>query len=571
MSSRAVRTGLARSGNIRRRPQRIASLPLFPTLPLPAPGHPVDVRPAAPAVVLREAPRELWIGVHLPRLPVEALGAVATKQATKQGRVAPRAVVELQGQTQYIVTLCERAERLGVRPGMSLAAALALVPGLDTRPKETSREKVLLERLAMRAQRFTPRVSLVPPDGLLLEVKGSLHLFGGVVGLCRAFEAECHAVGVQPLLSLAPVPLAALAGARAGKGFIVTQEAHLVGQLASLPLMSLRWPVEVIERLKQVGVSTVGEVLRLPRAGFARRFGKAQLAMLDRLTGRDADLRTRFQARERFTRRYPLLYDLEHHEAILTTLEPLLQELGAFLQARQCGITRLECLLLHRHAPPTRCVLRLAAPAASARHFAKLFSERLATLSLPESVRTLELRSGSLVPRAPTPEALWQSGEHGGGPCAEAPELIEHLRSRLGHEAVYGLQIVAAHRPETAWAATELTNALANVQTSAQANVQTSAQASDRKPASDRSPWPAFRRPAWLLRVPRLLHEHAGLPRRRGPLQLLSGPERIETAWWDGGDISRDYYVALDVHGVRLWIFRERTPPHRWFLQGVFG
>jgi protein ImuB len=75
----------------------------------------------------------------------------------------------------------------------------------------------------------------------------------------------------------------------------------------------------------------------------------------------------------------------------------------------------------------------------------------------------------------------------------------------------------------------------------------------------------------WLLPAPRLLSEREGLPRRRGPLQLLGGPERIETAWWDGGDISRDYYVARDVHGVRLWIFRERLAPHRWFLHGVFG
>jgi protein ImuB len=84
-------------------------------------------------------------------------------------------------------------------------------------------------------------------------------------------------------------------------------------------------------------------------------------------------------------------------------------------------------------------------------------------------------------------------------------------------------------------------------------------------------PWPAFRRPLWLFPAPRLLAERDGLPRRRGPLRLLGEAERIETGWWDGGDIARDYFTAVDLHGVRLWVFRERGAPHRWFLHGVFG
>jgi protein ImuB len=533
MSSRAVRPEHARAGSIRPRPQRSEPIPLFP------------VARESGTAPLAEA-RELWIGAHLPWLPVEALGPPAE---------SPRAIVELQGQTQFVVAVCERAEHWGVRPGMSLAAALALVPHLETRSRDLQREKQLLERLAAQAQRFTPRVSLVPPDALVLEVKGSLHLFGGTEGLCRALENECRAAGVQPRLSLAPVPLAALAAARSGKTFVITQPAHLVGPVSALSLVTLRWPSEVLQRLRQIGVYTIGEALRLPRAGFARRFGKAQLAMLDRLTGRDADLRASFRMRERFRRRHELLYELEHHAAILGTLEPLVHELGEFLKARQCGITRLDCLLQHRHAPVTRCVLKLAAPAASATHLVKLLGERLAVLTLPEPVRAFELRSGWLVSRAPAAESLWQPGEHGGGANPESAELIEHLRARLGHEAVYGTQVLASHRPESAWVATDPGNLRVPV---------------PGRPAIEGFP-SAFRRPIWLVLVPKRLRERDGLPRRRGALQLLSGPERIETAWWDGGDIARDYYVARDIHGVRLWIFRERTAPHRWFLHGVFG
>jgi protein ImuB len=437
---------------------------------------------------------------------------------------------------------------------------------------ETARSPVSLEQLALCAQRFTPRVSLVPPDGLVLEVKGSLHLFGGVEGLSRALASECASLGLKSMMALAPTPLAALVAARAdkpgknmGKLFVVTEPTRLVGQLMPLPLALLRWPEETLIRLARMGVRTIGQALRLPRAGFARRFGTDSLATLDRLTGRSPDLRDRFHARERFRRRRELNYELESHDAILAALEPLLAELGKFLEARQCGVMKLECLLRHRHAEPTSCVLGLAAPLADVRRLTELLGERLSRLTLPEPVRACELRSSSLVLRVFASNSVWQPGEHGGGAGAEAPELIERLRVRLGPEAVYGLQVLPGHRPENAWGVRE------PVTKPGAAPPEVRGHYRARRVPETTPPWPAFRRPTWLLPMPKLLSERDGLPRRRGPLRLLGEPERIETGWWDGGDIARDYYTALDVHGVRLWIFRERAEPHRWFLHGVFG
>ncbi len=119
---------------------------------------------------------------------------------------------------------------------------------------------------------LTPRVSLVPPDGLVLEVKGSLHLFNGVEGLSRALASECALLGLKSMVALSPTPLAALVAARVGKPFIVTELTRLVGQLMPLPLAALRWPQETFERLARMGVRTIGQVLRLPRAGFHAAF-----------------------------------------------------------------------------------------------------------------------------------------------------------------------------------------------------------------------------------------------------------------------------------------------------------
>jgi len=414
-----------------------------------------------------------------------------------------------------------------------------------------------LERLATRAQRFTPRVSLAPPDGLLLEVAGSLHLFAGVTGLRRELMEECLSLRFRPVLAFAPTPLAALTAARAGQTLVITDLAQLVGQLAPLPLDALRWPEETRARLARTGVRTIGAVLRLPRAGFARRFGMTQLAQLDALTGRSRDLRAAFQAPVRFRRRRELDCELSDQGRLLTELVPLIAALGAFLTARQCGVMELECRLVHRQAPPTRCVLSLAAPCADEQQLAALFGEHLNALRLPAPVRACELRADQLVPQLPPGRCLWQPGEHGGEAGEPSDGLIDRLRARLGSEAVYGLSLRQEHRPEGAWIVTR--------------PPPVRARRAMRERATDEPCGAGPQRPLWLLPAPQPLAAPDGLPRRRGTLRLSSEPERIETGWWDGGEVARDYYTAVDGQGVRLWVFRERAAPHGWFLHGVFG
>ena len=487
-----------------------------------------------------------------------------------------------------------------------------------------------LERLGARAQRLTPRVSLAPPDGLLLEVKGSLHLFGGVEGVSLEMADECSRLRMPCRLAIAPTPLAALALARAGLAaeggerpdrarrgatsgrtgvrpglarsrdsaaemsgpaapppgtangtasrdrrsppllLAITEPAQLVGKLSPLPLAMLRWPQDTLARLARIGVRTIGEALRLPRAGFARRFGTAQLQTLDRLVGRASDLKDRFEVRARFRRRRELLYELESHAALLAVLGPLLEELGYFLEGRQCGVLALECRLWHRTVPPTSCVLRLAAPLADPAQLAVLLGERLSALVLPEPVRACELRSGPLIARVLDSGGLWQPGERGGGVAAGAPELIERLRARLGTEAVYGLQVVEDHRPEAAWQVREPGVRSGASQCGGGRRGMMGVPGGGEDIPSG-GPTASAASPLWLLPAPRLLRESGGRPRRRGELRLIGEAERIETGWWDGREIARDYYTAVDARGARLWVFREREPPHRWFLHGVFG
>jgi protein ImuB len=516
------------------------------------------VRPASPPpkgppegpggqAALKLEPRELWIAAHVPQLSLLALREPGENR---------RLVIVDEDHNQRIVDADANAQAAGVRLGMTLGAALAAAPGIEPCARDVMRECALMQRLAGIAATFTPQVSIEPPDGLLLEIKPSINLFGGLRELCRRLRDACHSdplfaqIGAAPHFTLAPTPLAALAAARAGARCFITDPAALPARLKPLPLGVLRWPEGHGTRLLAMGVHTLGELMRLPRAGFARRFSPALLADLDRLLGRRADPRARLAPRERYRGVRDLDHEIEDHERILQALAPLLEELEQFLRARQRGITALQCRFHHYRAAATRCTLRLAAPEASAARLTRLLRERLAGIVLPAPVRRCELRGGALTARPLANQPLWSPGEHGHAAAGEMPALIEHLRARLGNGAVHGIGPVSEHRPEHAWRVAE---------------PAFSAESASAPPSA------LPRRPLWLLHEPLSLEAQHGRPRHHGALALLSGPERIESGWWDGGDVQRDYYVAQDAAGSRLWIYRECTGAKRWFLQGIFG
>lgn len=417
-------------------------------------------------------------------------------------------------------------------------------------------QSAALERLSALAMDYTPRVSIEEPDAVVLEVRGSFRLFGGARALCQQIAARAQAASIRIDWALAPTPLAALALARVKRNVLVSSRERLVGLLSPLPIAVLRWPCAQVERLESIGVRTIGAVLRLPRAGFARRFGQPALQMLDRLTGATADLRRPHRVRERFHARREPDFELRTQAAVLAYLEPLLADLERFLCLRQAGIESLQLRLHHRPpVPTTRVTLRFASMQWQASACRELLSLQLSRCAFPAAVTLCELRSGALRPRIACSASLWRAGEQGAGTTGEVPALVERLRARLGDEAVYGLCLVPEHRPERAWRIAEprapaYSNACTNSINTATGSIASSV---------------ITRRPLWLLQQPRVL------PCSLSQLQLLEGPERIETGWWDGADVARDYYIARHRDGSRLWIYRERSAPHAWYWHGVFG
>jgi protein ImuB len=504
-------------------------------------------RSAAPA-------GELWLAIHLPNCILESLceSAAAASEAAA-GADAGHVVIVDPGRGGKVVCACGvTATAAGVAPGMALNSALALLPDARVRARDSRRERTLLEAVAIMALDFTPRVNLDPPDGVLLEVRGSLRLFGGVRQLCARVGERLRARGLAPRIALTPTRLASLWFARSGMEVVLRRPEALAGRLTALPLACTRWPERSLRSLATMGVRAVGDCLRLPRDGFTRRFELQMRLDLDRALGHAPDPRAAFVPGERFAARRDLEPELADTARLQRACEPLLDELCTFLQARGASVESLELRFLHRDAPPTRLRLRFAEPVTAVVRIAALLRERLARAEWPEPVRSVRLRSG------PLSEARAQAGDLFAldrQRASAVPQLVERLRARLGEEAVHGLCLVPEHRPESAWEKGDILLF--------------------QKTGKGECPlFPPFftgiLRPLWLLTEPQRL-DGEEQPRYQGALELEEGPERIESGWWDGRDVRRDYYVARTPAGVRVWIFRERRTPGGWFLHGVFG
>jgi protein ImuB len=456
----------------------------------------------------------LWVALCFPRLALEARlrGCASPEEAG-----APWAVVE----HRRVLACSAAAEAAGVLPGGALAAAWALVPSLRTLPRDPDAEREALQVIATWASQFSDKVSLEPPQAVLLEVEGSLRLFGGPACLAARLRNGIAALGFEARLATGPTPRAALWLAR-GAG----------ETLPALPVESMDLPPETLDLLRRIGVRTLGELLALPRAGLALRFGRALLESMDRAMGKAPEPRVFFRLPERFSAKLDLPAPASEAERVLFAARRLLAQMESFLAARHAGVRACTLSLLHRNGQATRLELGFASVRRDAEHVLRLLRERLEAVSLASPAEAIRLEAAALEPLVGIPGGLF------GDARAEAEaweRLAERLQARLGPARVYGLATHAEHRPEQAWRVVAV---------------------GEQAGAAEPPPGP---RPLWLLEPPRRLAE--------GDFVLLAGPERIESGWWDGGDVARDYFVAA--RGSSLaWIYRAREG---WFLHGLFA
>jgi protein ImuB len=521
----------------------------------------------------------LWLAVHLPLLSLEAFGASRPNGAGDR----PVALVA----EHHITAADALALRRGIKPGLKRATALALAADLLLGQADAQRDAQALLAVAHAALAFTPSVTLddVAPGTVLLEVRASLRYFGGLKPLLRRLRAALAPLGHRLQIASAPTALGAALLARWRDGLAEgphsTDLAALQSLLDGAPVWLLGPGREHWEALQDMGLRQLSDLRHLPRAGLARRFGAALLDDLDRALGQQADPRSWLVPSAVFESRLELHARADTAEQVLQGAAVLLARLVAWAQARHGRVAGFTLRMQHEPAGPpqgripqaagrrhasdprhcssaaraTELAVELAEPAADAEQLQLLLRERLLRLRLAAPTLELRLHCAALVRGAPPNGELFptrQSENEG------MTRLLERLRARLGDDHVQQIIPVADHRPERAGVLAPARKLPAAAQ-----------------PAVP-SPLP-LHRPVWLLPEPLPLAEQRWLPRLGdSALQLLLGPERIESGWWDGGLATRDYFVADAGGGALVWIYRERLPGSEaagagWYLHGRFG
>ena len=513
----------------------------------------------------------LWTCLLLPSLPLDVFARAAAPDHERPF------IVTSGGHHPRVVAANAAACAAGIRREQLISAAFALAPDLAVRDRDFDAEDEALRGVATRVLAFTPHVSLAPPNAILAEIEGSVRLFGGLPRLVAQIERQAHACGCEATLALAPTPTAALLLARAGNAMPVLALNALPAALAPLSLALLDIDDETLATLKAASVTTLGDAQALPRAGLARRFGQRVVDMLDRALGRAADPREPYRPPPRFERRLPLPAPVDNVEALAFAVHRLVNDLGCWLLARGLGAVRLSLALVHerylreRGIAPTTATFALGAPARAPAHLDSVLRERLARVVLPAPVEAIVLRSDETAPLASRNLGLLPED----AADAVVVPLVDRLRSRLGDDAVATLAALPDYRPELA-AGDAPAASVAGAADAREGNRLAAREAAPRKTrhrqANDASREPIVDapRPIWLFDETLPLAAELEVK----PWVLRDGPERIESGWWDGRDLRRDYFVAETPHGATAWIYRDHrygTDDGEWFLHGLFA
>lgn len=489
---------------------------------------------------------------------------------------------------ERVVDCCPRAQMAGVCAEMALAEVQGLDAGRTGHAPpiflryEPAADREALEQLAGRCECFSPVVGLEEgeaPAALLLDVTHSAVCWGGeerlMERLLERFTAEGYAVRGA---------IAATLGAAWG----IAQGAPLQtirritpetreSMLAAIPTSHLRLEPTTVETLRRLGIEDLGALLRLPRDGLGIRFGKPLLQRIQQILGRMPEPIRALRPVPSLEVMFPLEHPTERREVLESVLEILAFQLSPLLEARGLGALRLRCAFALRPASETSFEVGLFRPTANPERLTRLLQTRLEHHPLSREIHRVSLHAMQTV-RLQTRQASWLEAEdshpgEGNWNSGELAELLERLTGRLGEHAVTNARLAADPAPEHAFQYQPLT---ALSRSSAHSSARSSARAAARGPEE------RFRLhapPLHLLPQPlpcevERSHRHAP-PRvfhyghRPHAVRRSLGPERIQTGWWRGQPIARDYYRVEDEWGCRWWLFHDLSCD-RWFLHGIY-
>lgn len=493
------------------------------------------------------------------------------------------------GSALRLAAVDQQAARLGLKPGMTLADARSRLPHLRAEAVDPLADRRLLRRIASACERYSPLVALDGEDGLLLDITGCAHLFGGEAELRADACARLARAGFEARASIACAPGAARALARFSLHAVspVDGEESLI---RSLPTAALDLDRETATALVRAGLKTVGDLADQPSKALSARFGEDLARRLARVLGREDARIVPFRPPPDISaeRRFPA--PLLTIKALLAALASAISEVVGLLERRGAGGRRFEASIFRTDGAVRRVAVETSRPSRDVRAILRLYEERLERLADPldpgfgfDALRLAVLREEIFDEPPPELGEAFSRQEdlrqddvrqedvqpaHG----AELSQLIDRLSVRFGRDRVLWLAIRDVHNPDRA--------ALARPALEGPpASTVGAAEGQDGEPPL---------RPLRLFDPPQSIEAMAEVPDgpplrfrwRRVLHQVIraEGPERIEPDWWRGSGCRtvRDYYRLEDDKGRRFWVFRqgfhgEGSGPPSWFVHGLFA
>jgi protein ImuB len=530
--------------------------------------------------------------------------------------VSPLAVYGKRGNLDLLTAVDAAAERLGLYGGLALAQARAMHPALTAVPEDQAADACLLDVIADWCQRYTPLVAIDPPDGILLDIGGCTHLFGGEARLREDLLARVARFGFSARAALASeasgqrghsisaraghspeMGLSARAAVAATIGTAwatarfsevpVTARGSECDCLAPLPLAALRLSPDMVAALARVGLKRIGDILDLPRAPLTARFGIDLLRQLDRALGREDEPLNPLRPVAPYVAERSFPEPIAREEDVLATVERLAARLKPALVARGDGARRLELALFRTDGLVKRIAAGTSRPVRDPQAIRALFVERLAALGDElDPGFGFDLARLSVV--VAEPRADEQIGLGNREDQAELDRLVDRLSARLGRRRVSRLVAHDSHIPELASSSVPAQTPPPYPPPHSASKTRVNAlMLGEGKGGGG---WDAFRRfqadaglsprPLRLLAKPEPLDDVFALVPDGPPVRFrwrralhevvaAEGPERIEDAWWTEDDeltewprsqrprAARDYFRIEDKTGLRFWLFRS--------------
>ncbi len=471
----------------------------------------------------------LWACISLPQL---ALDAVLRRLPDP---TAPLALIGGPAQLRTLHAVNAAAAEAGLRAGMRLTAAHALMRDFAMVEHDPEADVRWQRFLAAWAYRHSSLVSAQWPGCIVLEVRASFRLLGPWPRIESRLREELTALGFAHRIALAPTPRAARVFAGLRDGLALPHPGAMTETLDRVPVRRAHLPDDAGTRLYRMGIRDLRTLRALPDDAVRRRFGLSLLEHLRRLYGDADDPLTYYAPPDHFDARVELGYEVESHMALLFPLRRLIGDLATYLSIRDGGVQRFVLRLEHEQGHHD-VDIGLLAPEREPAMLFELARTRLERVQLGSPVVGVRLLARELPPFVPAARDLFDVRSQQQLPW---PLLRERLRARLGDDAVYRVAPGTDPRPERAWRRIEGDDARIG-----------------------QAP-PRASRPAWLL--------HKPIPLRDPRPRIVSGPERLESGWWDGDDARRDYYVIETSQGQRAWAFAPPGEQGGWMLHGWFA